>query len=119
MGVARHKNSRRKVRSPRILAGLVGGLSLALAGAAFADSGPVARTGPAQDGEPPVSTSPELARRKGATGAPSPLPGVSHRPALTRAASRQRIETMTPLGWLERYGFVEVDGLDIPVAQRP
>ena len=94
-------------------------LSLALAGAAFADDGRAARTGPAQDGEPAVSTSPEFARAEGAHGAARPASRATTRPALTRAASRQRIETMSPLGWLERFGSVEVGRVGVPATSRP
>jgi hypothetical protein len=79
-------------------------------------------TGPATDSPPPtvqlastssdtsVSTfrqpddpqSPRTRKRASVVGSDAPLP-------LTRAASRARIERMTPMGWLAGFGDVNVD----------
>ena len=119
MGAFKHNLSRCVARPPRTLARLASVLSLALAGTAFADDGRAARTGRVQKAEPAVSTSPEFARADGGHGTVRPSHDAPTRPALTRAASQQRIETMSPLGWLERFGSVEVGRIDVPTAPRP
>lgn len=97
------------------------GLGAALAPVAQAEE-PTPATGPtavassdlAADAEAggPVSTSPRAALtdrdssvQRGAAGGPSPLP-------LTRAATQLRVEQMSPVEWLSRFGSIEVGQID-------
>lgn len=75
------------------------GLSLVLAsGSALADDASRAAPGPIEAPGSPAPT-PEVTRETGAVDATAPL---------TRAATRQRIETMSPTEWLASYGDVVV-----------
>jgi hypothetical protein len=57
-----------------------------------------------------VSTSPDVHSSAIAVAdRPRPMQVIEDEPPLTRAAARQRIETMSPTRWLERFGPVTVD----------
>jgi hypothetical protein len=58
--------------------------------------------------ETPVSTSPTPRAAGTPNSAPSTSEGGLAGPALTRAASRQRVEQMNPIGWLEHFGSVRI-----------
>lgn len=89
--------------------------SLLAAPITSADS-PVSPARPTPAGDRSVSTSPESERTvdwdRGAAGraGAASKPG----PPLTRAAARQRIETLSPLPWLSRFGPVVVEQADEP-----
>lgn len=62
----------------------------------------------ATDTERPVSTSPQP-RAPTPEDALAPISGnAAPTPALTRAAARERIDSMSPIGWLEGFGDVRV-----------
>jgi len=84
--------------SSRRLAPLFGLILVVAAGSALADDASPAALGPIEAPGRPAPT-PELARETGAVDATLPL---------TRAAARQRIETMSPTDWLASYGDVTV-----------
>ncbi|MFO0689880.1 MAG: hypothetical protein U0900_14380 [Myxococcota bacterium] len=58
-----------------------------------------------------VSTSPEdHPPASAATARPArPMRVVEDEPPLTRAAARQRVESMSPAQWLERFGPVVIE----------
>lgn len=93
-----------------------GGVALALLaapiGSATAETGPVATPVIAEPtGEARVSTSPEdhASSTAPALRPARPMRVRSNEPPLTRAAARQRVETMSPARWLERFGPVVVE----------
>ena len=91
--------------------------SVVVATPAAADPAPDAK--PAGPAEPAVSTSPEAsAALDDATTHRAPRP-VERRPALTRAAARDRVEHMSPVAWLSRFGTVEIGQPVAPAAPRP
>lgn len=68
----------------------------------------LAPTAPAPTAEPAVSTSPAPTLAAEASLDRSIRPSGEAPPPLTRAATRQRIETMSPMDWLASYGDVRV-----------
>ncbi|MBK7949028.1 MAG: hypothetical protein IPK00_09840 [Deltaproteobacteria bacterium] len=103
-------------RAAIALAAACGGIALALlattAGPVAAETGPMATPAiPGPTGEARVSTSPEEHTSSTAPALrPSrPMRVLSNEPPLTRAAARQRVETMSPARWLERFGPVVVE----------
>lgn len=72
---------------------------------------PASPVRPTPSGERPVSTSPEperaVDRDRGAPGRARSASTVGL--PLTRAAARQRVETLSPLPWLSRFGPVVVE----------
>lgn len=84
-------------------------LALGLAAPALADPAPPDASAPrAGAPERAVSTSPDarpvVALRGPSTAGVSTADGLP----LTRAADRQRIESISPIDWLSRYGAVEI-----------
>jgi hypothetical protein len=57
-----------------------------------------------------VSMSPEVLRgSRLEPGAAPPKKPTPHAPPLTRAAVKERVEGMSPLPWLTRYGEISID----------
>jgi len=75
---------------------------------------PSAPAQPTASPDLPVSTSPEpKGAREADRGAPGQTgPGSTRELPLTRAAARQRVESLSPLPWLSRFGPVAVEQAD-------
>lgn len=83
---------------------------------ALALAGPVAAAAEASDdrlaaADPRVSMSPEQAAAT-TSSSPSTAPQAESalEPPLTRAAARRRVETISPVPWLARFGPVSLEG---------
>ncbi|MAG29562.1 MAG: hypothetical protein CL908_01555 [Deltaproteobacteria bacterium] len=78
-------------------------LLLLASGTAWADPTPEER-------ERSVSTSPMALERAQVVRSAGQIPADA--PVLTRAAARQRVEDMTPLEWLSRFGPISIDRVE-------
>lgn len=98
-----------------VAAGGLLALALLAARAASAETGGTDSRAPAPGAGPTraerVSTSPEAHPvGSSATTRPArPMRVIEDEPPLTRAAARQRVESMSPAQWLERFGPVVVE----------
>lgn len=115
MGAFGHKISLRPIRNPAVAILLALALNLSVAGGAIAE-GP---SDPQTPHEPAVSTSPSADPGAPLEALKQTTPRADRRPALTRAATRQRVESMTPLPWLAAYGSVEIGRIVAPASPAP
>ncbi len=100
-----HNSLRRSWASwRRLLSPAIGLLVLLAAPLAAAD----AADAEAANHERAVSTSPLPANASELATPAKQRPTPPHHRPLTRAASQQRIDSISPLGWLARYGPVDV-----------
>jgi len=111
---------RRAIHTRRLLiAALVLGIAAATAAASSSDDpaadpiGPDTRvtdeTAQAHETDAPVSTRPLLRDARSSASKPAAAGSGAERTPLTRAASQQRVNGMSPVAWLAGYGHVTIE----------